>query len=437
MPDFTLPAPGATSNPWTPAKTVIFGNGLSTTTAGGIHGHSNAGATSFGYSINCMVGGVATIVTQFTMGAVNPGGDDWFIGALVGGGANGGALIGLYIQTVGCIAATMSPTFVKTNVGSSQTAQTNVATDVWVVTVSVAAGTATISATKNGTAVTLTGPNTTTTYATETTLCPGGGLVCGNTNNTFISLFTGTGMAGTNPVFALGQTGAGYVTPATGTDLANSGGAMSFSAGYVAAYTGPVSMIYIYTPSGGTGSTFTVNVYNGNSVAAGALVATSSIGTKQGNTLIGVPISGFSQVSGQTYTLQFSVVSGFLLTQFDSSAPSTGVIAQWTAAAIPNPSPPSTLPSPSSSAGHEFTVWGEGLPSGGGGSTAYVVVGQPGIWAWGGGSAQFNASVSTVVAGGTGAWHWQGFAAVISKNGIPFNSGGGYGTGRRRFHRFT
>lgn len=192
MTDFVLPAPGTTINPYTPAGTTSFWNGMSSA-ALGIHGHSGAGAGVFADSRQ--YGPVIDI--SATMAQVNAGGDDWYLGVVILGGANAGAMIGLYVQSVSAILGSMtSLAATKTNISSTSSPITAAANDVFSLRLSLSVGVWTFSnVTQNGSAISLVGPTTSTTFGSETQFSAGWGLVCGNTNNTYFSQVTGNGVA--------------------------------------------------------------------------------------------------------------------------------------------------------------------------------------------------------------------------------------------------
>ena len=122
------------------------------------------------------------------------------------------------------------------------------------------------------------------------------------------------------------------------------------------------------------------------------------------------------------------------ITTIQNSGASAFVDSQYNSTHFPFGAPPASTFNPrDAGTGHQPLLWADGTS----GPQSYVTVGQPGIWQWNGGSSQFNASASTVVSGATGSWHWQGFNAIVNKNGQPVGPVGGYGKGRRRFHRYS
>lgn len=196
MADYVINAPGTVVNPYTPAGSIVFGNGLASN-ATGIRGHNSTNATSFAH--NVQYGNVIT--TTMTFVQINPGGDDAFIGGVIRTGVNAGSMSGLYIQSGDCILASWAfnsgtGAFTKTNIGSSATTIVTAPGDVFALTMTNSGSLFTFSNfTQNGSAIALIGPTTSATFASETSMSAGGWLDCGNTNNTFFSQFTGTGVA--------------------------------------------------------------------------------------------------------------------------------------------------------------------------------------------------------------------------------------------------
>lgn len=187
MADFTLNAPGTTNNPWNPAN-VIQPAGDSThglrTDATGIRGNTAGG--KFGH--DAAYG--ATIVSSITY-ADQSNGDLDVVGAIVRTGANAGCIIGVVFAGSGCRVITEDASGSQTNISTFATyPATRANGDVFIVTVSISGGTATVTSTQNGSAITF-NVSTTTTYATETTLAAGGNLSPTN----YISQFTGTGVS--------------------------------------------------------------------------------------------------------------------------------------------------------------------------------------------------------------------------------------------------
>lgn len=185
MADFTLSAPGTTNNPWNPGSIIKpLGNIKSDTN--GWRAQTNTVVSPFGHDATYASPIIATATIAATSGA-----DDIFLGALVRTGANAGGMIGVYITGTTVAAGSLSVAGGLT-VGTAA-ASTRTIADVYAVTVSISGGTATITLTKNGSPISLTG-NTTTTFATETTLAAGAAFYPFNSNLTYLSQFTGTGV---------------------------------------------------------------------------------------------------------------------------------------------------------------------------------------------------------------------------------------------------
>lgn len=214
------------------------------------------------------------------------------------------------------------------------------------------------------------------------------------------------------------------------------GEAFAFAAGYAALFTGNITSFKVWSGSGGTSSTVHVVLYTPGSPSTGgaALVGVSDVVTAPNNdTLLTIPCTTpIPVVNGQIYC-GFEQPSTGTCESAVNSGSSAFVVSQYTSAHFPFASPPNPTPNPrDSGTGQEFLLWADGSSSG---PTNNVVVGQPGIWSWSGGSAQFSASASTVVPGGTGSWFWQGFPATVLKNGTPIGPPSGAGNYRRRMHR--
>jgi hypothetical protein len=191
MADFTLNAPGTVNNPWVPANILVPFSTLSSTVAGF---HAGSAGTFTPFSHNATYG--TTITTTVTMEHVNSGGDDWCVGAMVNTGANAGNGIYLYVLPTSCVLCTIvGASFTKTNISAALTITAG-NTDVWSVTM-VNNGTIWTfsSVLQNGSPLTFSA-NTTSTYAAEPSMAASGAFVAGNSNGTFFSQFTGTGVAG-------------------------------------------------------------------------------------------------------------------------------------------------------------------------------------------------------------------------------------------------
>jgi hypothetical protein len=179
---FTLSAPGSTNNPWTPAGIVTLGgNGLKSDATG--FRAQNFAYTPFGHPGTYG----PTIVSTATL-ATTSSGADIFLGDLVSTGANAGAMIAAWITATSCIFGTMNPGGTFTSL-STATTITHGATDLFAATVGISGGTATLTLTQNGTPVTFSA-NTTTTYATESSIISGCAFLPNASNGTYLSQFT-------------------------------------------------------------------------------------------------------------------------------------------------------------------------------------------------------------------------------------------------------
>lgn len=137
-----------------------------------------------------------TITAAATMASIS-GADGIFLGAAVRNGPNAGAFIGVWFNSWGnAQVLTMDPSGNENNISSNGSMPAGAtAGDVYEVTVSIAAGTATITATQNGNNITFSA-NTTTNYANEASLAAAFGFYPQNSNGTKISKFEATGVSG-------------------------------------------------------------------------------------------------------------------------------------------------------------------------------------------------------------------------------------------------
>lgn len=191
MADFTLNAPGTVNNPFVPANVLIPVSTLKSDATGFRAGTAGT-FTPFGHNVTYGT----TIIASATVSAIGGNGDDWIVGGMVRTGANEGAMVGLYCVAGGqAVLCTITEAGVKTNISEGITVAWTVG-DV-VVCQLVNNGTIwTITAQRNGTAIPFALGNTTTTYVSETSMAAGGEFVAGDTNGTYFSQFTGTGVSG-------------------------------------------------------------------------------------------------------------------------------------------------------------------------------------------------------------------------------------------------
>jgi hypothetical protein len=188
MPDFTLNAPGTTNNPWTPSNVIIPVSTLRSDATGFRAGVNGTDAT---FAHNARYGSIIT--TTVTLATVGSSFDDIIVGAAVRSGANAGAIIGVAFHSAECRTCTATGAGVVTSL-STATTFTRALGDVLSVTVSISGGVATITAKQNGTTLTF-NVNTTSTYASESSLAAGAQFVPQNSDSLYLSQFTGTGIA--------------------------------------------------------------------------------------------------------------------------------------------------------------------------------------------------------------------------------------------------
>lgn len=189
MADFVLNAPGTTNNPWFPADVAIPNGSLQTDATLGIRNGGPVGSVTV-FAHDADYGDIVVseiVLSQF----LNH--DEIVPGAFVRTGANAGAGIGLAVRTTTTAKfRRYNAAGVETDLTMDITPPTNfAANDVIVVTYNRTTGT--ISATQNGLAI---GTGATdSTYAAEPSLAAGGLLFYGNSNNSYFSSFSATGVA--------------------------------------------------------------------------------------------------------------------------------------------------------------------------------------------------------------------------------------------------
>lgn len=188
---FTLNGPGTTVNPFVPSNVIIPVSQLQADSVGFWNRFSNTYVT---YAHNISYGAHITVTGTL---AAKGGGDVMYLGAVVRTGANAGCFMGvafnMFDQAQVC---TVDAAFVRTNISTNGAiGSTDTVGDVYLVDIVITAGTATITASKNGTGITFT-LNITTTYATEVTLAGGGAFDGQNSNLTKLSQFTANNYVG-------------------------------------------------------------------------------------------------------------------------------------------------------------------------------------------------------------------------------------------------
>jgi hypothetical protein len=190
--DFTLNGPGTTNNPWTPANVLIALNAMQSD-AVGFWPASGAGLVA----IHNASYNTASITSAVTIAAIS-GGDDPYVGAVVRTGANSDAMICVHflLGSSLAIASTVNASNAPTSISSAAALPTTATVgDVFAVNVAISGGTATVTATQNGTPITF-DANTTTLFVGEASLAAGFMIVADNVNGTKLSKFEGTGVAG-------------------------------------------------------------------------------------------------------------------------------------------------------------------------------------------------------------------------------------------------
>jgi hypothetical protein len=231
-----------------------------------------------------------------------------------------------------------------------------------------------------------------------------------------------------------GQDGTGWTQVQT-TEQSFSAGAFGFAAGYAALATGFITSFNLWVGTGGSAAHVQIVLYTPGSPSTGGAtyVGQSNVYTNTNpGSLINIPCSTPIPVTSGTIYAGFISTDTGSINSATNSGSSAFVDSQYNSTHFPYASPPGTTFNPrDSGTGRETLLWGDYTPVG---PQQYVVVGQPGIWSWGGGGANFNASASTVVNGGIGAWSWNGFSAIVKKNGQNIGPVGG-GNYRRRMHR--
>jgi hypothetical protein len=190
MADFTLSAPGTTNSPWTPANVIVPVSTIKSDASG--WRATTAGVYAC-FAHNAAYGAVITATLTIAANATSNG-DDLLLGAFVRSGANAGAGIGIVIGAFSCGTTTWNAAGTETAI-SAGVGITRANSDLWSCTVSISAGTATITASQNASGVSFSA-NTTTTFTGEASLAAGGGFNPFNNDSLYLSQFTGTGLSG-------------------------------------------------------------------------------------------------------------------------------------------------------------------------------------------------------------------------------------------------
>jgi hypothetical protein len=187
MADFTLNAPGTTVNPYTPSSILILLGTLQSEASGIRPGSLSSAIIAHNVSYG------ATITTTATLATISSG-DSILVGAVVRTGGNAKAFIGASISFAQIALITLDAAGSSTPI-STANAITWATSDVFSTTVAISGGTATVSASQNGSPFTF-NINTTTNFTGETSLAAGMVFDPENNNGTRISQFTGTGVSG-------------------------------------------------------------------------------------------------------------------------------------------------------------------------------------------------------------------------------------------------
>ena len=193
MADFTLNAPGTTSNPWSPANVIVPVSAIASQASpngwrAGTVGVNACFAHDAAYGL--------TITTTARILTTNSS-DDILIGCIARSGANAGVFIGYAVTATGVFTCTANASGTASSI-STTVANTRTIGDVYSCTVSLSGvgGTATITGNVNGGSNFAFSANTTTTNTGETTLAAGVWFLPQNSNTTRLDLFTGTGISG-------------------------------------------------------------------------------------------------------------------------------------------------------------------------------------------------------------------------------------------------
>lgn len=193
MADFTLNAPGATNNPWTPANIIVPVSTIRSDTTGW---RASATGVFDSFAHNVTYGSTITTTATIASGAASNGDEIW-IGAVVRSGTNAGAGLGIAYTAFGIQVISWDKTGAETTISANKS-NTRANSDTVSCTVAIVGSTATISATINGTAVVFSGATTTSALTSETTLAAGCSFDPQNNNSLYLGQMTGTGvMSGT------------------------------------------------------------------------------------------------------------------------------------------------------------------------------------------------------------------------------------------------
>ena len=156
--------------------------------------------------------------------------------------------------------------------------------------------------------------------------------------------------------FILGQQGIGWTQEFEAQGF--SSGAAYFGDGYPAQFSGTLNTVNITLGTPISATSLQVCLYNASDV----LVATSAAITISGAGNFSAAISG-SLVNGLTYFPVISMNGGYANLCYNNGT-NNFVTNQNNSTNFPYASPPSTLPAPDETIGHEYLIWLDGSPAG-------------------------------------------------------------------------
>lgn len=206
MADFTLNAPGTTQNPYTNSAILVVENSMRSD-SNGIRAVGDV-YTVCAHNVNYGL----VITSTVTLGTFDTLGDQFYVGAVVRTGANAGGFIGCrFGLNTGAVLLTATPTGTNNNISAGATVPASTIGDVLGCVVTLNGTNASLTASYNGSPITFTGGSTTTTYATEPTLSAGWVMDPEDVDGSYITQFTGTGVAGGGGVTFVPNTPSGAI----------------------------------------------------------------------------------------------------------------------------------------------------------------------------------------------------------------------------------
>jgi hypothetical protein len=210
MSDFTLPAPGTTSNPYTPPGCIVAASTIKSDATG-----IRAGVTGT-YAVFAHNANYGPIINStIALAAWQSAGDNALVGGVIRQGPNEGGFIGMYlVGTQSAVLCWESPLGVKTNISAGLTLPALItAGDIYSCTISNSGSLWTITAQQNGTSLGFTGGNTSAQWSSEASIAAGWGFDPQDVNGTYFSQVTGTGVAGGPPTGIGGFMSPGISSP--------------------------------------------------------------------------------------------------------------------------------------------------------------------------------------------------------------------------------